>query len=64
MALVNRKRLNSTLREDNYNFVTEITDKTKLHQSKIFDLAIDILKLELKNTDILTLMNKINNIQE
>ena len=64
MALVNRKRLNSTLREDNYNFVTEITEETGLNQSKIFDLAIDILRLELKNSDLLTLMNKINNKQE
>ena len=64
MALVNRKRLNSTLREDNYKFVTELVDSTGLNQSKIFDLAIDILKIQLNDTDLLTLMDEINNYKE
>lgn len=56
MALVNRKRLNSTLRSDNMDFVMDITQKTKLNQSTIYDLAIDILRKELAKKNILELI--------
>ena len=58
MALVNRKRLNSTLRSDNMDFIMELTEKTKLNQSTIYDLAIDILRKELTKKNILELIEE------
>ncbi|OOP74120.1 hypothetical protein [Clostridium beijerinckii] len=60
MALVNRKRLNSTLRSDNMDFVMELCEKTGLNQSKIYDLSIDILKKQLKVKNIFDLINENN----
>lgn len=60
MALVNRKRLNSTLRSDNMDFVTELCDKTGLNQSRIYDLSIDILKKQLQEKNIFDLINENN----
>ncbi|MFT8350057.1 hypothetical protein [Clostridium saccharoperbutylacetonicum] len=60
MALVNRKRLNSTLRTDNMDFVTELCEKTGLNQSKIFDLSIDILKKQLEDNNIFELIENNN----
>jgi hypothetical protein len=58
MALKHRKRLNSTLRSDNMDFVTELCEKTGLNQSKIYDLAIDILRKQLESKHIFELMNE------
>jgi len=60
MALKNRERLNSTLRKDNKEFVTDLCNKTSLDQSKIYDLAIDILRSELKNKNIFELIEENN----
>lgn len=60
MALVNRKRLNSTLRSDNLDFVMELCEKTGLNQSKIYDLSIDILKKQLQEKNIFDLINENN----
>ncbi len=60
MALVHRKRLNSTLRSDNMDFVMDLTEKTKLNQSTIYDLAIDILRKELTEKNILELLEEHN----
>lgn len=61
MALVNRKRINSTLNADNFEFITNLSKKTGLNQSKLFDLSIDLLKRELNNADLLSLLNEFNN---
>lgn len=58
MALTNRKRIGSTLRNDNYDFVSNLSEATGLNQSKLFDLAIDILREQLTQKDILTLINE------
>ena len=60
MALVHRKRLNSTLRNDNMNFVMEICEKTKLNQSTIYDLSIDILRKQLDEKNIFELIKETN----
>lgn len=60
MALVHRKRLNSTLRSDNMDFVMELCEKTGLNQSKIYDLSIDILKKQLEEKNIFELINENN----
>lgn len=60
MALVNRKRLNSTLRSDNMDFVMELCEKTKLNQSTIYDLSIDILRKQLDKKNIFDLINENN----
>ena len=60
MALVNRKRLNSTLRSDNMDFVIELCEKTGLNQSRVYDLSIDILKKQLKEKNIFDLINENN----
>ena len=60
MALVNRKRLNSTLRSDNMDFVMNICEKTKLNQSTIYDLSIDILRKQLDGKNIFDLINESN----
>lgn len=61
MALVHRKRINSTLTFENYDFITKLSKDTGLNQSKIFDLSIEILKDELHDSNILDLINKYNN---
>ncbi len=60
MALVHRKRLNSTLRIDNMDFVMELCEKTGLNQSKIYDLSIDILRKQLNEKNIFELINENN----
>lgn len=60
MALVHRKRLNSTLRSDNMDFVMELCEKTGLNQSKVYDLSIDILKKQLEEKNIFDLINENN----
>jgi len=60
MALVHRKRLNSTLRSDNMDFIMELCEKTGLNQSKIYDLSIDILKKQLEEKNIFDLINENN----
>lgn len=60
MALVNRKRLNSTIRSDNMDFIIDISEKTGLNQSKIYDLSIDILKKQLENKNIFELIEEYN----
>lgn len=61
MALVHRKRINSTLTADNFEFITNLSKETGLNQSKLFDLSIDLLKRELNNVDLLSLLNEFNN---
>jgi len=60
MALVNRKRLNSTLRSDNMDFIMNICEKTKLNQSTIYDLSIDILRKQLDEKNIFDLITENN----
>ena len=52
MALVHRKRINSTLTSDNFDFIVNLSNKTKLNQSKFYDLAIELLKRELENKSV------------
>lgn len=58
MALVHRKRINSTLSANNFDLVSKLSKDTGLNQSKIFDLAIDLLRDRLNATDILTLISE------
>ena len=59
MALVHRKRINSTLTSDNFDFITNLSKETGLNQSKLFDLSVDLLKRELNNKDFLSLIKYI-----
>lgn len=61
MALVHRKRINSTLTSYNFEFITNLSKETGLNQSKLFDLSINLLKRELDNKDLLSLLNEFNN---
>ncbi|WP_294124638.1 hypothetical protein [uncultured Clostridium sp.] len=61
MALVHRKRINSTLTSDNFDFISNLSKETGLNQSKLFDLSVDLLKRELNNKDFLSLFNEFNN---
>lgn len=61
MALVHRKRINSTLTSDNFDFIANLSKETGLNQSKLFDLSVDLLKRELNNKDFLSLFNEFNN---
>lgn len=58
MALVHRKRINSTLSSDNFEFISDLSEKTGLNQSKLFDLSVQLLKKELETTDLLELISK------
>ena len=64
MALVHRKRINSTLTSDNFDFISNLSKETGLNQSKLFDLSVDLLKRELNNKDFLSLFNEFNNNSE
>ena len=61
MALVHRKRINSTLSSDNFDFIVNLSEQTGLNQSKLFDLSVDLLKKELNNKDFLSIFNEFNN---
>ena len=52
MALVHRKRINSTLASNNFDFIVNLSNKIKLNQSKFYDLAIELLKRELENKSV------------
>lgn len=64
MALVHRKRINSTLTENNYNYIVDLKNKTGLDQSKLFDLAVSILKVQLETNDLLYLINQYSSNDE
>ncbi len=64
MALKTRKRINSTLTIDNFNFISDLSEKTKINQSKYFDVAIELLKRELKNKSIFDLFEEFNEEKE
>ncbi|MBI6064606.1 hypothetical protein P5E79_11365 [Clostridium perfringens] len=61
MALVHRKRINSTLTSDNFEFIVNLSNKTKLNQSKFYDLAIELLKRELENKSVNELFEEFEN---
>ncbi|MDH2473507.1 hypothetical protein [Clostridium perfringens] len=61
MALVHRKRINSTLASDNFDFIVNLSNKTKLNQSKFYDLAIELLKRELENKSVNELFEEFEN---
>ena len=63
MALVLRKRINSTLKGDNFNFIVELSNKTKLNQSKFYDLAVELLKRELENKNLDELFKEFEEIE-
>ena len=58
MGLVHRKRINSTLSSDNFDFISDLSKKTKLNQSKFYDLAITMLRKELKEKTIFELFEE------
>lgn len=58
MTLVHRKRISSTLSSDNFEFISDLSEKTGLNQSKLFDLSVQLLKKELETTDLLELISK------
>lgn len=64
MALKTRKRINSTLTMENFNFISDLSEKTKINQSKYFDVAIELLKRELKNKSIFDLFEEFNEEKE
>lgn len=60
MALIHRKRLDASLREDNKDFLDNIRKDTKLNKSTICDLAFDCLRKELENGDIFSLLKAVS----
>ena len=64
MALKTRKLINSTLTMENFNFISDLSEKTKINQSKYFDVAIELLKRELKNKSIFDLFEEFNEEKE
>lgn len=64
MALKTRKRINSTLTMENFNFISNLSEKTKINQSKYFDVAIELLKRELENKSIFDLFEEFNEDKE
>ncbi len=61
MALVHRKRINSTLTSDNFDFIVNLSNKTKLNQSKFYDLAIELLKKELEKKSLSEIFEELEN---
>lgn len=61
MALVHRKRINSTLTSDNFDFIVNLSNKTKLNQSKFYDLAIELLKKELEKKSLGEIFEELEN---
>ena len=63
MGLVHRKRINSTLSSDNFDFISDLSKKTKLNQSKFYDLAFTMLRKELKEKTIFELFEEFDEIE-
>ena len=61
MALVHRKRINSTLSGDNFEFIVNLSNKTKLNQSTFLDLSIELLKRELEKKSLSEIFEELEN---
>lgn len=64
MALKTRKRINSTLTAEHFDFISDLSKKTKINQSKYYDIAIELLKRELKNKSIFDLFEEFDEDKE
>lgn len=53
-----RQMLGSTVRKDNKDFLDELNRNTGIPISKLLDLAIDVFRNELNNTNVLELSSK------
>lgn len=53
-----RQMLGSTVRKDNKDFLDELNKNTGIPISKLLDLAIDVFRNELNNTNVLELSSK------
>ena len=52
MAITNRKRLNTSLSFEHFEFLTSVCDKNKQKQSVIVEIGLELLKKELETKNL------------
>lgn len=58
MAVVNRKRLNTTLTNEHFEFLSEVCEVNKQKQSVVVEIALDLLKQQLKSKNLYEIMHQ------
>lgn len=52
MAVVHRKRLSTSLSNEHFQFLNSVCEENKQTQSAVIEIALDILKDQLKNKNL------------
>ncbi|MDB2099823.1 hypothetical protein [Clostridium paraputrificum] len=52
MAVVHRKRLSTSLSQEHFSYLNELCESNKQKQSAIVEIALDLLKTELKTKNL------------
>lgn len=52
MAVVNRKRLSTSLSHEHFNYLNDLCEENRQKQSAIVEIALDLLKKELETKNL------------
>lgn len=61
MAIVNRKRLSTSLSYKHFNFLTQVCEDNMQKQSVIIEIALDLLQKELDKKNLYEIMKENSN---
>ncbi len=61
MAVVNRKRLSTSLSHEHFDFLTEVCEDNMQKQSVVIEIALDLLKKELHTKNLYEIMKENSN---
>lgn len=61
MAVVNRKRICTSISFDHYEDLIKVCEDNKQKQSAVLEIALDLLKKEMENKNLSDIIQYINN---
>lgn len=64
MAVVNRKRIGSSLSFEHFEFLEKVCKNNRQKQSVILELALDLLKEKLKTQNLSEVMEYVDSIKD
>ena len=60
MAVVNRKRICTSISFEHYDYLTKVCDDNKQKQSAVLEIALDLLKKEMEHKNLSDIIQYIN----
>ncbi|MFR5154401.1 MAG: hypothetical protein ACLTF2_07730 [Clostridia bacterium] len=61
MAVVNRKRICTSISFEHYDNLMKVCEDNKQKQSAVLEIALDLLKKEMENKNLSDIIQYINN---